>query len=1098
MDDAELNLRKVNRLDFLLALICGGVALLVYLLTLSPGVYPGQSAQLMALGTGIEPMVAPSHPLWSPIVAWVSRMNFLVLPVRLNLFSALCGVLAVMLFYRLTAFLIRQSIHHDTISDRHMNIGAVLAGLTAAIAMAFSVPFWSASTRLQYQSFDLLFLLAVLYLLVLFIRTGWVALMLLFAFGYGVGVVESSMFLLMSPVVVVAALVALWMRQRLTHTSVLAMGGLLLLGLSAYVWFAMHFFHVEDVALRGYTSWQEVLVYMWRDQYGEIKNSFPRLNWFWLLLQSVVPALAAGMAARRALNNERTWSLYLLHVILTVIVVFVLANVPWSPWRLVRAQGVLPVVSYGLMAMVCGYLMAYWYLLAVVNRVPHEHTVSILTQRVGTWLGRVLVWSLAILVVVAGVVNAYEADGRRGRGADACAQEILQRMGSRTWIVTDGLLDNHIAILARVRGQKVHLLCLQRDLDKVYQRRLARSVERENLFADSRSRLLHTLDLGILPFLQDWMASDPEVSSKLVIFSVPDLWYGVGLLPVSDLFFFTGTRDATAINTGALMADHLALWNRMEKIVRRTASPDEPMAQFNNQIRRQMGFVGNNLGVLLEEVGKTNEADVIYQRVRQIDPDNVSVLFNRFEMARRSKDVVRSEEAEKELKSFLARNKRQYALYSLSRYYGYIRSPELFVRLGWQWALSGQPGAGLVGMRKAGDLLPPASQISLEHSMAAIYLLQDDRGKSEEVYRSILEKDPGNRQAIRSMVRLSVSEGAMEKAKTWLERMQKTGVAQNQLGVEWAAIHLSSGETALASTNLSAASVSFAQARLQLQETVDLQPNNLQALGMLAVVQLQQAALERAFRREPAPFYKEVEQTVGRMEKIAGSSDQYFIQVVRAQLAMSRGREHYRLAREAFIRAGMLRPDVARLNDMILQLDIALADKPMAERHARGVLRINRRHALANYVIGSLRLQDGAYGEAEDFLRRSVESEPLPVSLNDLAETLRRIRKLPEAEKFAREAIAKSPDLYVAWETLAAILMEQNRLEEAEKAMLEALGRNKEDVRLQVSMVRLQYLKGNLDRARDGVKQVRRSQNQLNTYERAEFEKLAAELAKKR
>ncbi len=1098
MADAELSLRKVNRLDFLLALICGGVALLVYLLTLSPGVYPGQSAQLMALGTGIEPMVAPSHPLWSPIVAWISRMDVLVLPVRLNFFSALCGALAVMLLYRLTAFLIRQSINDDTISDRHMNIGAVLAGLTAAIALAFSVPFWSASTRLQYQSFDLLFLLAVLYLLVLFIRTGWLSLMLLFAFGYGVGVVESGMFLLMSPVVVVAALVALWMRQRLNHTSVLAMGGLLLLGLSAYVWFAMHFFRAEDVALRGYTSWQEVLVYMWRDQYSDIKNSFPRLNWFWLLLQSVVPALAAGIAARRALNNERTWSLYLLHVILTVIAVFVLANVPWSPWRLVRAQGLLPVVSYGLMAMVCGYLMAYWYLLAVVDRVPHEYTVSILTQRVGTWLGRVLVWPLAILVVVAGLVNAYEADGRRGRGADACAQEILQRMGSRTWIVTDGLLDNHIAILARVRGQKVNLLCLQRDLDKVYQRRLARSVERENLFADSRSRLLHTLDLGILPFLQDWMASDPEVSSKLVVFSVPDLWYGVGLLPVSDLFFFTGARDATSINTGALMADHLALWNRMEKIVRRTASPDEPMAHFNNQIRRQMGFVGNNLGVLLEEVGKTNEADVIYQRVRQIDPDNVSVLFNRFEMARRSKDVVRSEETEKELKSFLARNKRQYALYSLSRYYGYIRSPELFARLGWQWALSGQPGAGLVGMRKAADLLPPASQISLEHSMAAMYLQQEDRGKSEEVYRSILEKDPGNRQAIRSMVRLSVADGAMEKAKTWLERMQKTGVAQNQLGVEWAAIHLSSGETALASTNLPAASVSFAQARLQLQETVDLQPNNLQALGMLAVVQLQQAALERALRREPAPFYKEVEQTVGKMEKIAGSSDQYFIQVVRAQLAMSRGREHYRVAREAFVRAGMLRPDVARLNDMILQLDIALADKPMAERHARAVLRINRRHALANYVIGSLRLQDGAYGEAEDFLRRSVESEPLPVSLNDLAETLRRIRKLPEAEKFAREAIAKSPGLYVAWETLAAILMEQNRLEEAEKAMLEALGRNKEDVRLQVSMVRLQYLKGNLDRARDGVKQVRRSQDQLNTYERAEFEKLAAELAKKR
>lgn len=1098
MAEVEAQARKINRMDLLLAVACGAVAFLVYLLTLSPGVYPGQSAQLMALGVGVEPMVAPTHPLWFPMVSWLSGLNFFSLPVRLNLFSALCGALAVMLLYRLTAFLIRQVIHDETVSDRRINVAAVLAGLTAAMALAFSVPFWSAATRLQYQSFDLLLVLAVFYLLVMFARTGWLFLMMIFAFGYGVGTVESTMFLLLLPVAAVAALLVLWKHERLNHANVLAMGGLLLLGFGAHVLFARHFFHTEDVALRGYTSWLEVLVFMWRDQYSEIQNSFPRLNWFWLLLQSVVPALAACMAARRALNNERTWSLYLLHVILTVIAAFVLINVPWSPWQLVRVQGVLPVLSYGLMAMVCGYLVAYWYLLAMVEAPRSDQADSHLTVAAGRWLGLVLVWPLSILAAVAPLVNAFEANGRRGRGADICAQELLQRMAPRTWIVTDGLLDNHIEILARERGQEVHLLCLQRDMDKIYQRRLSRIVEREPLFANNRLRLQHTLDLGILPFLQDWLASDANVSRHLVIFSVPDLWYGVGFVPVPDLLFFSGAQDAARIEAGVLVADHLAFWNRMEKLVPRTATPRDPMAQFNNQLRRQMGFAGNNLGVLMEELGNTNEANVIYQRVRQLDPDNVSVLFNRFEMARRNKDEARCAAAEKELKDFLARDKRQYALYSLSRYYGYIRSPELFAKLGWQWALSGQPGAGLVGLQKAGDLLPPASQIALEHSMAAIYLLQDNRGKSAEVYHNILEKDPENRQALRSMVRMAVTEGSLEKAKSWIEKIKKAGVAQNQLGVEWAAIYLTAGESALACTNLPAAATSFSQARMQLQETVDLQPNNLQAWGMLAIVQLQQAMLGRADRRDTAPIYKEVEQTIGKMEQIVGSSDQYLIQIVKAKLAMSRGKDYYRVAREAYVRAAMLRPDVTRLNDEILQLDIALADKVMAERHARSVLRINRRHALANYVIGSLRLQEGQYGEAEDFLRRSVESEPLPVSLNDLAETLRRIRKLTEAEKLARQAIAQSPGLYVAWETLAAILMEQGQLEEAETAMQEALARNKDDVRLQVSMARLQYLKGSFDRARDGIKLVRKSQDQLSAYEKKEFDKLAADVAKER
>ena len=311
--------KRDNWLDLLLAVACGTAAFLVYYLTLSPGVYPGQSAQLMANCTGVEPAVAPAHPLWTPVMVWLAHADFLALPVRMNLFSALCGALAVMLLYRLTAFLVRQVIYDETISDLRTNIAAVLAGLTAALALAFSVPFWSASTRLQYQSFDLLLLLAVFYLLVLYARTGWLFFILLFAVCYGVGVVESTMFLALSPVAGVAALFVLWKQERLGHGMVVAMGLLLLLGLGAYVLFAIHFFATEDIALRGYRSWQDVLVFMWRDQFQELKSAIPRLNWFWLLLQSVAPALAAAIAARRALNNERTWSLYLLHLILTVL-----------------------------------------------------------------------------------------------------------------------------------------------------------------------------------------------------------------------------------------------------------------------------------------------------------------------------------------------------------------------------------------------------------------------------------------------------------------------------------------------------------------------------------------------------------------------------------------------------------------------------------------------------------------------------------------------------------------------------------------------------------------------------------------------------------
>jgi tetratricopeptide (TPR) repeat protein len=1065
---------RSERRDVWLALAAGGLAGIVYLLTVAHGVYPGQSASLMAVCTGLEPTVAPMHPIWSAIAGWIGRVHVLSLPLRLNLFSVLCGAAAVGLLCRQTAFLVRQTIHEDSIADRQIDRAAAVAGLTAAAALAFSVPFWSASTRLQYQGFDLLILLGLFQVLVLFVRTGLTVFLLAFALGYGVGIVETTLFILLLPVAAVLVVLALVKRRRFDLQTLSLFGLAGIAGLCAYPLFAWSFFQGGDKALRGYRNVMDVLVFMWRDQYHIVRGAIPRVGWMWLLFQSAVPSLAAFIAARRALNNERSWSLYLLHAILTGVAVCVLTNVPFAPWRLVRLGGTLPVGTYAMMAMVTGYLAAYWHLMMSVRERRHDQQISNLTRRAGNWMGLVLAWPLTVLVAVAAVVNGFEANGARGAGADLCARRLLDDLRGRSWIVTDGTLDNHIEILARERGQTVHLLCLQKDTDRIYQRQLVRLIEKENLFPSDRQRMLNSLDIGVLPFIQDWFASDTNIASKAVVFGVPDLWYGAGQSPLPEYLFFGGTRGLEGRNGPAMAADHMAFWNVVTRALPRRPRTTDPTSLLCNYLRRHVGFVGNNLGVTLEEMGRTNEAAAVYARVREIDPDNISALFNQFEMARRGTDEALKTRIEKEVRDFIARQKHQYALWSLSRYYGYVRSPELFARLGWSWALSGQTQAGLAGIKRADDLLlTRGSRLSLQQTIAAIYMLQDERAKSEDVYRQILANDPENRQAILSIARIAVASGELDKARNWLQKVQDVGVARNQLGVEYAAVHLAAGE--------------FDLARVQLQETVDTQPNNLQALGMLAVVLLQQNNI------------KEVEQTVlPKMEAVAGSPDQYFIQIVRAQAAMAKGKDFFRVARAAFIRASILRPDVTRLSDVILQLDIALVDQPRAEQHARQVLRVNRRHALANYVMGSLRLQAGQYGEAEDYLRRSVTTEPLPAALNDLSETLRRMRKFVDAETFARDAVAKAPELYIGYETLAAILMDQSRIAEAEPLLDKALKLNKDDMRVQMSRARLLYLKGDLTAARDAIKIVRGRQGELNPYELDEFERLAGEISRRR
>jgi Flp pilus assembly protein TadD len=281
------------------------------------------------------------------------------------------------------------------------------------------------------------------------------------------------------------------------------------------------------------------------------------------------------------------------------------------------------------------------------------------------------------------------------------------------------------------------------------------------------------------------------------------------------------------------------------------------------------------------------------------------------------------------------------------------------------------------------------------------------------------------------------------------------------------------------------------RARVALQEATDMQPKNLRAWAMLALVQIQQDELD------------EVEKvTLPRMESIAGTSNNYYLQIGHAQLAMRRTDSlkgdnllaMQRKARSHFIRASSLRPDIPGVKDMILRLDMAMNDRRDGELHARQILRIDRRHALANYILGSLRLQEGEYGEAEDFLRRSVESAPSSAALNDLAEVLRRIRRFDDAERFARQSVEKSPKLYVAWETLGVIILERGGdLNEARRCIEKAISLFKDDWRVHISLARVLIKQQEIEQARALIAEIRRNSSSLSRYDLDVLDTVSAE-----
>jgi tetratricopeptide (TPR) repeat protein len=1067
-----------RKIDLILSLGLGVLATVVYGLTVSRGVYPGESAHLMAGYSGIETLDLPLHPIWGMIVTWLSGVSVFSLPLRLNLISVLCSVVSVVLVYRLMSFLIEDIIYEEYSVEYAPRV-AVWAGVVSALAFMFAVPVWQAATRLQYQSFDLMMMLVVVHLLTLYSVSRWRVFLVLFALLSGAGVVESANFIALAPVLLAFLIYVLWKSGDLSLPRVTWMGVLAAAGMCLYYVFASRFINSHDASLLGYKSAMDVMVAVWKSQLMQLRSGLPRVGWLILLLMSVVPWVAGGLASFRALNNERSWSQYILHFTLSVIVVLGLTNAEISPWELLKPYGRLPVYSYAMLSMTAGYLVAYWYLLLKVKRPRRGHESSVLTKQAGDWMGLIFTYPLVAIVLLSAIVNVFECSGVRGEFADRCASEILNRLGTRTWFVTDGTLDPHLQIMARERGVELNLLCLQKDMSPAYLKATARLIEEKHLFTPANmQRMKSTLDLGVLPFIQDWFATDKDIEKKVAVFGVPDFWYTAGITPVSEYLFFSGCRDIKVFKGKPLLADNMAFWQDMDNVLAANKKlSGDPTVRLRANLRRHLGFVANNLGVLLEDLENDKDAFAVYTYVHtKLDPDNISVLFNRFEMARRGAGSASAnkESIERELKDFTGNLKQKYPLWSLSRYYGYVRSPELFARLGWGWALSGQTGAALAGVTRAINLLPTDQRVDAMQAMAAIYALSDDRSKTEAVYRDIIKSDPNNRSAMLGMARLAVQEGSIDKAKTWLESAAKSDDKRGALGVEWAVIHLMNND--------------IGRARLALQETTDLQPKNLQAWAMLAMVQLQQNETD------------EIEKiTLPKMESIAGTVDNYFIQICRAQVAIKKGKNYQRAAREGFIRAAMLRPDVPGVKDMILQLDIAMNDQASAELHSRQVLRSNRKHALANYVMGSLRLQEGSYGEAEDFLRRSVETGPSSAALNDLAEVLRRIRKYDEAEKFVRQAIKLNPDLYVAWETLGSVLLESNKdLNEAESCVRKAMELYQDDLRIRITLARVLLKKGEIERARETISKLKSRQSELSKFDQAELARLSDEASNAR
>ncbi len=1049
--------------------IPGVVAAVTYLVTLSRDVYPGLSAALTAEAFGVIPPSEAAHPLFALLARGVASLDLFSLPVRLNLISACCGTLCAMLIYHLVSRLILLSACEDAggggrvelsgISDavsggasalppeveaynRRIFPIALTGGLIAAFLFIFMAPIWSAATRLDKGLFDLLLALAALSLFPWDNTSYRLPRLVCSSLLFALGLFDSAIFLFLLP----CYAFFLFKVFLSSNNRVAIMGRLLAVGLVAST-LAIYAYAQNSEVAHGNALWPLLCSYahaLLVSHYRELLSFFPRSGWALVLAQTGLPALIL-LFGRKIIFKERQIHTWLVLLLVMGVAVPDLLNLSIAPFFIFQPIGYLPVFGSAILAAnTAMVLMAFLFFLKV-DEVPqekpdarqHHEAVPSGTHLFLRGTVRLLLPILAVLVL-ATPFRSFHVTNMQSSFADETARAMLDQMKGRTWLISNGYLDNHLLIQATLRKQPLTLIPLMPKTQLKEAARLKRLIVASPDFNDqNRLRLQNALALGTVRFVREWFMTDSDVGRRAMVFATPDIWTSCGYIAVPEGLAFGGIRNGQKPSLTNLVEGNRVFTGRILPLLPKEGNGY--VADLSAALRLKMGLVANELGVLLEEQGQAEVAYQAYVQASLIDPKNISAVVNGLELASaqkmESKAISRLSKKIKELTE--GRNFQRNDITWILQNYGTIRQQAFYQQQAKMWSSLGARSIATDKMQKALAMSEQTGVNALIEN-ASVYLQSGDFVKAEACYMSTLEKDPVNKAALTGMSLLTLNQNKIAETKKWVHKALAAGVEKDTLLYPSITIAIFEKDNVLALKLLEDATQKF--------------PTDLRYWTLKAEILLGQGQLLM------------VEQSVlPQMQKGLKDPDHLLIHSVRGFLLKKKGPSFFMEARQSLLRALSINAAMPDLWSALFELDLALARQDFTEVDARKLLNIEPDHALANYLLGGLLLSRGKLRESEDFLRRSIEKTPTAAACNDLGENLRRQQKLTEAEVFVRQALAIQPALLPAIDTLACILFDAGKYDEAAQHEAKVIAAQPKRTIYQLTMLRIQIKQGDYE-----------------------------------
>ncbi|HPF98605.1 MAG TPA: tetratricopeptide repeat protein [Kiritimatiellia bacterium] len=988
------------------------LSLVVYLLTLSRTAAPGESARLMVQHLGLDPFPPMSHPLYFLAVRLLGVIPIFDIALRLNFFSALCGAGAVWLLYGIVSRIPHNRTAEEVESRFPADAPATISGLVAGLYLALCVPFWIVSTRAHTAAFDVFLLLLSVRLLMSFQETGKSSHLNAFVLLYGLATTEFATFIVLAPFMAFVLALAMWRTKTLTAGTVTRCVLLYVLGLSVYFIHAWLYRLHPAYEWRAFNSYFMVLWFIWREQYRTIMFSMPQIGWLMVLLVSVIPWMIVVGSPKRAMTRSTVYGSQFLHALLSILSVLVMFNIPIAPWPLLHFRPLL-VTPYVIMACWTGYLVGYWYIILAQRSRFDARSASIL-RGVGRAL---LIPMLLVLFAASAVLNVKAADGRTGRALTDFADAVVERLGGRTWLLSNGVLDDLIVLSAHEQNVPVHVINMGQGLG-AYLRYVA------SLLDDTRLRGL--AQVGMIPLVSEWM-SRPGVENELAVLAASDLWFGGNKVPIPAEVLFLGAPSATLPDPEAALSQHEKFWNTCGAELKASAASDSAVSDWSRWALGHISKVANNLGVALEDSGRNDLAFEAYHQARELDTNNVSALLNMVSVAQRD-SRPELEELKTEFDDFSGRLRSRLRIWSLAQTYGYVRNPEAFVNRGWAWAMSGKPNMAISEMQRAVAMGANKELASL--AMASFYLMQGMKDEPGDLYGKVLEDNPENPTALVGLLDVAMRKGDFDSARATIAKLKEIGAPTALIRLREAMVEVLSGD--------------IAAGKATLQKLVEEDPKNLSAWTLLAAVASEDND------------EKTVNRCLSVLTPAATESPQILLTL--SQLALAQ--RDFDGARKHLDNVLRIQPNNRTALEWLLQLDVTQGVRQKAEEHVERLLTLDPHNALANYILGSIQFSRQEYELAESSYRASLQKQRSADALNDLAWLLLLKGRYEESLALAREAVVVNDRHMAAWDTLGMVLLKLEKADEAQAAIQKALSFRPEDPQFNLHMAQVYEKRG--------------------------------------